>query len=1469
MKFTFIIKFVLILLIPLTILAETNPKDHKAENKIEKLQDKVDQLNEQSVNYLRYDVPKAISTGESALKMAKDINYPKGEAEALINCANGRINHSTINHIINYYIKALAIYKKIGNKSKIAQTLNQLSFNYYTVQKYTKSYNSAAEACKIYEELDDTKGIAYSYYLFGRIYSTWKMIDNAESALNYSKSLYRKIKDDEGKGDVCLLQAEIVGQKGDKNKSKKLYFNAIYLFRLTGNLVKLSEAYQKVTGFYSDYEKDMNKSFYFIDKAIIIAETAKDSARLSTFLTHKGHLYSLIGDKILSLKYNFQALTIREKFDLKLAAGSSEINVGSDYLLLKDYKNAEKHLLIGYKISKDVGVKYFARRAAHMLHGLYRMENKPGKALLYLDSAYKLTLEINQEEKQHQESLINIERKLRFEEKRFRDYSEKKDANQKLLMLIIIALGFSSTLLFFYLYRTKKRDNQNLRIKTKELAASEFRYRSLIDTATDFIYSIDSKGCFISINPAFEKLTGYSVSDYIGKSFESLVYKDDLKLAWNTFEISKKGIPQESYVLRILKKSGDYFYGEFTSKELVQDGKIIGEFGIVRDITSKKIAEDALRTSEERYRVFINSTDDMAFLKDDKFRYMIVNKPYVDFFNKPEQYLLGKTDFELMNQEGAESCYKTDKIAFTSNQVVINEEIVADRIYDTHKFKVPLGDGTFGVGGYIRDITERKYAEGALKKSEELYSTLLATMNEGLMQVDNNDKIEFVNKKICEIFGYTSEELIGKIGNKIIIYNEDKDLIVEKNRTRLNGFSERYEVRGITKSGEIIWLSISGSPILDLQGNTIGSVGLISDITERKKSEESLRIKDAAVKSSLSAIGLTDLNGGLIYANDAYCKMWGYETEQEILGKNISDFAFSQEQVVDVVALLKYGNGYLGDCSAIRKDGTLFEAQLSANMVTSSDGKPLCMMASFVDITERKNAEIQLTNEKIFSDFLIESLPGLFYMFDSNLKPVRWNHNKLEFLGLSAEEMQTHNIIDSIAEEDKNKLIKSIEKTMTIGKDQDIIRIIRYDGEMFSYHLTGKRLETEAGTFLMGVGIDVTDRVKTETELITAKVKAEESERLKSSFLANMSHELRTPMVGILGFSQLLSEVEDLDKAKEMADVINTSGKRLMETLNLILDLARIEAGESEVEISEINLVEAINDVIIVFEAIAKTKNLKLQSYSKFDNYITYSSPTIIASILNNLINNAIKFTNVGSIIVTLEGEIINGQNYAIIKVSDTGIGISTKDIENIFHEFRQASEGLDRSHEGTGLGLTLCKKYVEMLNGSISVESSLGVGTVFTIKIPDLEQNSSVESIDVSTTNANSNISNLDKQKNFNLRILVVDDDPTSLYLVDRILSNQFFIDFVSNSVDAIEKVKENQYSLILMDINLGKSKNGLFATSEIRKLENYRNIPIIAMTAYAMAGDREEFLLKGCTGYISKPFEKKQLIETICEFI
>jgi CheY-like chemotaxis protein len=245
--------------------------------------------------------------------------------------------------------------------------------------------------------------------------------------------------------------------------------------------------------------------------------------------------------------------------------------------------------------------------------------------------------------------------------------------------------------------------------------------------------------------------------------------------------------------------------------------------------------------------------------------------------------------------------------------------------------------------------------------------------------------------------------------------------------------------------------------------------------------------------------------------------------------------------------------------------------------------------------------------------------------------------------------------------------------------------------------------------------------------------------------------------------------------------------------------------------------------------------------------------------IINNLINNAIKFTNSGGIDIEVDTEKDKLIEYAVIKVKDTGIGIASKDQSLIWEEFRQASEGRSRNFEGSGLGLTITRKFVEKLNGTISVQSEIGKGSTFTIKIPIYKRLVIKEN----------NVSYKIVDREVIPSILLVEDDPTNSQVIKFFLKNMYDVDIAQTGIESIKMAKEKDYSLILMDINLGKDMNGLTAAKEIKKIPGKKKIPIVAVTAFAMTGDKEEFLNEGLDAYIAKPFNKTQIISLIEEVL
>ena len=378
---------------------------------------------------------------------------------------------------------------------------------------------------------------------------------------------------------------------------------------------------------------------------------------------------------------------------------------------------------------------------------------------------------------------------------------------------------------------------------------------------------------------------------------------------------------------------------------------------------------------------------------------------------------------------------------------------------------------------------------------------------------------------------------------------------------------------------------------------------------------------------------------------------------------------------------------------------------------------------------------------------------------------------------------------------------------------------------------------------------------KTNIELIAAKEKAEEMNRLKSNFLANMSHELRTPLVGINGFADLLCQDLNDPELKSMAENIYISGSRLSETLNLILDLSMLESKKINFQFQKIDLVSTTEGIIELFKESARKKGLTLKSSFSQPAIFINSDERAVRSILNNLINNAIKFTKKGS--VTVDISLID--NFVEIKVIDTGIGIAKEYLGTIFEEFRQVSEGFNRNFEGNGLGLNITKKLVDKFGGEISVDSGLGKGSTFIVKLPvtisgeNIEKETVIEKVPMAV---------LTRHKSVKPLALLVDDDSFVYPILKRFTAGQVDLKSTSEGELAVKLCRQNQYAMIFMDINLVRGIDGIQASKAIRKIKGYENIPIIATTAYAMDDEKEEFMAAGCTHYLSKPFRHQDVL-------
>jgi PAS domain S-box-containing protein len=616
--------------------------------------------------------------------------------------------------------------------------------------------------------------------------------------------------------------------------------------------------------------------------------------------------------------------------------------------------------------------------------------------------------------------------------------------------------------------------------------------------------------------------------------------------------------------------------------------------------------------------------------------------------------------------------------------------------------------------------------------------------------------------------------------------------------------------------------------------------------------------------------------------------MFGYD-KNELIGKNIIELLIAEESRDRVKQNIKKGCTKSYQVTGTKKDGTRFPLEIEARNITINK-KTICV-AAFRDISLRVKAEDALLKSedkfrKAFSTSpdaitISEMETGKYFNINKSFTEIL-GYNEKDAIGKTSIELGLWK-----NPETRNK-IATIIKTKGILNNYEATFISKYGEEIYGL-LSGAVIELSGKLYLLTITRDITDRIKAQTklkqlnnklkqqneeyeklnndlkksmeqirqinrELEIAKHKAEESDRLKSAFLANMSHEIRTPMNGILGFSSLLRNTELTDKERlSYINIIDTSGKRLLNIINDLIDISKIEAGQMPVRLSECNVTEHIEELNKFFSLEAKQKGLELicQKTNVSEPPVITTDISKFNAVFTNLLKNAIKYTQNGNITFgfTPKGK------YLEFFVKDTGIGIPKNRIKAIFDRFVQADIEDRDAYEGAGLGLAITRAYVEMLGGKIWVDSVEGKGSTFYFTLPV----GSGKTI----TPLKSTKPEPEKQEQI-LNILIVEDEKFSYELLKIILrkvSNKIY--FAKTGKEAIEIIKNNDdINLVLMDIKM-PGIDGFETSREIRKINN--DIKIIAQTAYVLKDDKGKKLENEFDAYVTKPIDKTDLLKKI----
>jgi len=700
-----------------------------------------------------------------------------------------------------------------------------------------------------------------------------------------------------------------------------------------------------------------------------------------------------------------------------------------------------------------------------------------------------------------------------------------------------------------------------------------------------------------------------------------------------------------------------------------------------------------------------------------------------------------------------------------------------------------------------------------------------------------------------------------------LLVPEDKPIVDAGFQALLGGTILRHDVRILHADGHIRWVELKVMPTLDSAGKLVRIDGIASDITGRKQSEKALRRSEQRFRDMFdnAPVGYheIDMEGKIVEVNQTELDLLGY-TREEMMGAFvwtfIEDSESSRTRVLGKLqGLLPPGEGT--ERKYHRKDNSLIILLVEDRFLRNENEQITGLRSALQDITEKIKVkeELQkflLATEQSPVSILITNYDGVIEYVNKGFCQMT-NYSKEDVIG------KNHRAFYS--NPDHKIFNKILWDTILSGKDfKGEIMDKKKTGELYWEFVIVFPLVNKDGTTTHFVGIreDITERKRMIEELIGAKERAEEMNKLKSNFLANMSHELRTPLIGILGFSDILTAELENDEQITMAETIYKSGERLKNTLNMILDLSKVEAKQINLLNETQNLLPIVQTCIDLYSGAAREKGLYLKTEITSSYFPVNIDKRLLIDILNNLFSNAIVYTEAGGITVTINTQLIDNKDWVCINIADTGIGINKKDFALIFEEFRQVSEGLSRSFEGTGLGLTLAKKYVELMHGVITLESELGMGSTFTIKFPLVDTAVSKDETRLPISPIRSEMTSLPK----NLpSFLYVEDDEISRQVVERMLRGICSLEFANSGLEALERASKKEYACILMDINLGRGIDGTSVTIELRKLPNYAATPIIAVTAFALVKDKDDFIKAGCSDYISKPFTKQELIDII----
>ncbi|WP_201067018.1 PAS domain S-box protein [Thiorhodovibrio winogradskyi] len=1049
-----------------------------------------------------------------------------------------------------------------------------------------------------------------------------------------------------------------------------------------------------------------------------------------------------------------------------------------------------------------------------------------------------------------------------------------------------------------------------------QVRASAERLRILLDSASDGVHILDADGNVVDCSQSFARMLGYSLDE----ARRLNVADWDVQIPHEQLPAELRRLIREPSTFETLhrRKDGSTFAVEINSTRVVLDGQSY-LYASSRDVSERRFYETALRDSEARFRSIFERANAGIVFGDPMGNLIVCNASFRALMGYSEDELKGMnfaefTDPEDLKREqvffddilaGTCSDYRMEKRYRVSDGGMVWVDLAVTALRDDQ------GEVT-NVVGLVVDITERKLAAANLEASERRYRALIEASAQIVWSCDPDGVATGDSPSWQAYTGQTFAQWSG-YGYAEAIHPEDRPAVMERWRDALaKGETCTNEYRLQHVSGEWRWNLARGVPIKDDTGTVLSWVGINSDIHDRRMVEEELRVSqqryDLAVRGSNDGLWDWNIQTNTLYLAPRFMELMGYQDNEF---EATADWWWPRIHPEDkdavwaaVEAHLRNEAPFEEEYRLRHKSSEYFWVKARGAAIFDAEGQPLRMAGSIRDITQQKEAErrlqeamnrLRLATRVAAIGVWVWDLADNTLTWDQRMYEIYQVPEDLQATGLSYDDWRSR-----CHPADLGRAEEELEAAMRGERPFDSqFRILLPDGSMRHIHSAAIVEKDDFGKPLRFVGFnrDLTDQKAAETALLAAKQEAETAasqaaaaNRAKSEFLANMSHEIRTPMNAVMGLAQLLLDTELSTRQRDYLTKLYKAAHSLLGILNDILDYSKIEAGKLDLEVVDVEMAELLESAANLFSLAVEDKGLEL--IVEIDPDIPpmlLGDPLRLRQIMNNLLGNAVKFTQKGHI--TLSMRLVERQGDEVtlkVSVQDTGIGMTSEQVGRLFRAFEQADASTTRRFGGTGLGLTITKHLVDMMSGEISVESQPGQGSTFSFQLRLQVSPTAIPTPKQAKKDAAAHppgTRNLiaDDQKSArdvrNMRsrthrirgaeILLVEDNPTNqLVACDLLEKMGLRVTLANHGREAVEQAAARRFDAILMDLQMPEM-DGLEATRRIRALPQGPDVPIIAMTAAAMTADREASQSAGMNDFLAKPIDIAELTTALLRWI